>query len=69
MCVLGGILDDEYFYEVERVLKCEEWPNGEKKVLVRWRDFGPQADCWIPEANLCLPLSAYQMETTTSKKK
>jgi hypothetical protein len=56
------VIDEEYEYEVQTVLKHEGHKPGKRRFLVAWKGYPPEFNTWEPEANLtnCLDeLAAY----------
>jgi Chromo (CHRromatin Organisation MOdifier) domain len=49
------ILDDDNFFEVERVLQHREKRVGKRTVfdyLIEWSNYGPEHNSWEPAGNL-----------------
>ena len=52
--------EDELFV-VECILDIRGTKKGKRMLLVRWKGYDSNEDSWIPESNLSLPLSEYDM--------
>ncbi len=46
------IIDGEYEYEVEKIIRHEGTQAGKRRFLVAWKCEGPECNTWEPEKNL-----------------